>query len=45
MLILHDDPTRKFAYGPAHGLPDTNIGRFLQDVPKKPPSKAGLLLR
>jgi hypothetical protein len=26
MLVLHDDPVREFAYGPAQGLPDTKIG-------------------
>jgi hypothetical protein len=28
MLVLHDDPAREFAYGPAGNLPDTRIGRF-----------------
>jgi phosphoglycolate phosphatase-like HAD superfamily hydrolase len=28
MLVLHDDATREYAYGPAHGLPDTKIGAF-----------------
>lgn len=26
MLVLHDDATREYAYGPAQGLPDTRIG-------------------
>src|SRR6201991_3257982 len=26
MLVLHDDPIREYAYGPAQGLPDTKIG-------------------
>jgi hypothetical protein len=26
MLVLHDDPVREYAYGPAQGLPDTKIG-------------------
>ncbi|MDC9825323.1 HAD family hydrolase [Devosia sp. ZB163] len=30
MLILHDDAEREYAYGPAQGLPDTNIGAFSQ---------------
>ena len=30
MLVLHDDATREFAYGPAQGLPDTKIGTFTQ---------------
>jgi hypothetical protein len=28
MLLLHDDATREYAYGPAQGLPDTNVGTF-----------------
>ena len=23
MLVLHDDPVREYAYGPANGLPDS----------------------
>jgi haloacid dehalogenase-like hydrolase len=30
MLVLHDDATREFAYGPAQGLPDTKVGTFPQ---------------
>jgi hypothetical protein len=30
MLVLHDDATREFAYGPAQGLPDTKVGTFTQ---------------
>jgi phosphoglycolate phosphatase-like HAD superfamily hydrolase len=28
MLVLHDDATREYAYGPAAGLPDTKVGTF-----------------
>jgi phosphoglycolate phosphatase-like HAD superfamily hydrolase len=28
MLLLHDDAAREYAYGPAHGLPDTKVGTF-----------------
>jgi hypothetical protein len=38
MLVLHDDVQRKYAYGPAQGLPDTKVGTFTQalyDEPKK----------
>jgi phosphoglycolate phosphatase-like HAD superfamily hydrolase len=28
MLVLHDDATREYAYGPAAGLPDTRVGTF-----------------
>ena len=30
MLVLHDDATREYAYGPALGLPDTRVGTFPQ---------------
>jgi phosphoglycolate phosphatase-like HAD superfamily hydrolase len=30
MLLLHDDPKREYAYGPADGLPDTKVGTFSQ---------------
>jgi phosphoglycolate phosphatase-like HAD superfamily hydrolase len=38
MLVLHDDATREYAYGPARGLPDTKVGTFtpaLYDEAKK----------
>jgi len=28
MLVLHDDADREYAYGPADGLPDTQVGTF-----------------
>lgn len=30
LLVLHDDAVREYAYGPAQGLPDTNVGTFTQ---------------
>ena len=30
MLVMHDDSTREYSYGPAHGLPDTKVGTFTQ---------------
>jgi hypothetical protein len=30
MLVMHDDATREYAYGPALGLPDTKVGTFTQ---------------
>lgn len=30
MLVLHDDPVREYAYGPAAGLPDSKVGTFPQ---------------
>jgi phosphoserine phosphatase len=38
MLVLHDDATREYAYGPAQGLPDAKVGTFtpaLYDEAKK----------
>jgi hypothetical protein len=32
MLVLHDDPRREYAYGPAQGLPRTKIGTFTQTL-------------
>jgi hypothetical protein len=37
-LVVHDDATREYAYGPAEGLPDTKIGTLSQgmyDLAKK----------
>jgi phosphoglycolate phosphatase-like HAD superfamily hydrolase len=30
LLVLHDDPKREYAYGPAQGLPATKVGTFTQ---------------
>ena len=38
MLVLHDDASREYAYGPARGLPDSKFGTFtvaLDDEAKK----------
>jgi hypothetical protein len=32
MLVLHDDATREYAYGPAAGLPDSKVGTFSQKL-------------
>ena len=29
-LAYFDDATREYAYGPAHGLPDSKVGTFSQ---------------
>jgi haloacid dehalogenase-like hydrolase len=29
-LVMHDDSTREYSYGPAQGLPDTKVGTFTQ---------------
>jgi hypothetical protein len=31
MLVLHDDAQREYAYGPAQGLPETQVGTFSQE--------------
>ena len=38
LLVLHDDASREFAYGPARGLPDVKYGYFtsaLEELAKK----------
>jgi haloacid dehalogenase-like hydrolase len=30
MIVLHDDASREYAYGPAAGLPDSKVGTFTQ---------------
>jgi hypothetical protein len=38
MLVLHDDAVREYAYSPAAGLPDSEVGTFtpaLYDEAKK----------
>jgi phosphoglycolate phosphatase-like HAD superfamily hydrolase len=32
MLVLHDDATREYAYGPAKGLPNTKVGTFTKEL-------------
>lgn len=32
MLVLHDDATREVAYGPANGLPASQVGTFTQSL-------------
>ncbi len=32
MIVLHDDASREYAYGPAQGLPDTKVGTFTQEL-------------
>jgi len=39
MLVLHDDAQREYAYGPAHGLPDTKVGTFTQALYDEAKSK------
>jgi phosphoglycolate phosphatase-like HAD superfamily hydrolase len=39
MLVLHNDPEREYAYGPATGLPDTKVGTFSQALYDEAKSK------
>ena len=39
MLVLHDDAQREYAYGPAQGLPATNVGTFTQALYDEAKSK------
>jgi haloacid dehalogenase-like hydrolase len=39
MLVMHDDPQREYAYGPANGLPDTKVGTFTQALYDEAKSK------
>ena len=32
LLVLHDDATREYGYGPAKGLPDVKLGAFTQTL-------------
>lgn len=32
LLVLHNDSTREYAYGPAAGLPDSHVGTFPQSL-------------
>jgi phosphoglycolate phosphatase-like HAD superfamily hydrolase len=40
MLVLHDDPQREYAYGPAEGLPESKVGAFTQALYDEAKSKA-----
>jgi phosphoglycolate phosphatase-like HAD superfamily hydrolase len=39
VLVLHDDPLREYAYGPARGLPETRVGTFSQALYDEATSK------
>jgi uncharacterized NAD-dependent epimerase/dehydratase family protein len=32
MLVLHHDAQRDYTYGPAQGLPETEVGAFTQEL-------------
>ena len=44
MLVLHDDATREYAYGPAEGLPDTKVGTLTQALYDEAKSKGWIII-
>jgi phosphoglycolate phosphatase-like HAD superfamily hydrolase len=44
MILLHDDATREYAYGPATGLPDTKVGTFTQELYDEAKSKGWMVI-
>jgi phosphoserine phosphatase len=44
MLVLHDDPEREYAYGPAAGLPDTTVGTFSEALLLKATKNAWVVI-
>ena len=39
MIVMHDDATREYAYGPANGLPNSKVGTFTQNLYDEAKSK------
>jgi len=44
MLVLHDDATREYAYGPAQGLPDSKVGTFTQELYQEAQQKGWIVI-
>jgi phosphoserine phosphatase len=44
MLVLHDDPEREYAYGPAAGLPDSKVGTFSQALYDEAKSRGWIII-
>lgn len=44
MLVLHDDPVREYAYGPAEGLPNTDVGTFPQSLADEANAKGWVII-
>jgi phosphoglycolate phosphatase-like HAD superfamily hydrolase len=44
MLVLHDDAQREYAYGPASGLPATEVGTFTQALYDEAKSKGWIVI-
>lgn len=45
MLVLHNDATREYAYGPATGLPESKIGTFTQALYDEAQNKGWTVIR
>ena len=44
MLVLHDDAQREYAYGPAQGLPPTDVGTFTQALYDEAKTKGWIVI-
>jgi len=44
MLVLHDDPEREYAYGPANGLPNSDVGTFPQSLADEANAKGWFII-
>ncbi len=44
MIVLHDDAQREYSYGPAQGLPNTNVGTFTQALYDEAQSKGWVVI-
>ena len=44
MIVLHDDAQREYAYGPADGLPATDVGTFTQALYDEAKSKGWIVI-
>jgi phosphoserine phosphatase len=44
MLVLHDDAEREYAYGPADGLPDTEVGTFSKELADEAQQKGWVVI-
>ncbi len=44
MIVLHDDAQREYAYGPAEGLPATDVGTFTQPLYDEAKSRGWIVI-
>ena len=45
MIVLHDDPIREYAYGPAEGLPNSKVGTFTQALYNEAQKNGWIVIR